>query len=78
MTKIDRREFLARSKQIGIGAAAGASVFAAPAIVKDKASANERVRVALLGLGGRMHWHVRALAQIGRRSGDRRDLRLRP
>ena len=64
MAKIDRREFLARSKRMGIGAAAGASMIAAPAIAKARAGANDRVRVALLGLGGRMHWHVRALAKM--------------
>ncbi len=59
MENTNRREFLRSS-----AAAAAASAFAAPAIAKDKASANDRVRVALLGLGGRMHWHVRALAQM--------------
>ncbi len=59
MHDTDRREFLKKST-----AAAGAALVAAPAIAKGRASANERVRVALLGLGGRMHSHVAALDQM--------------
>jgi len=59
MQQTNRREFLKTST------AAGATALAAPAIAKARDGANDRVRVALLGLGGRMHWHVRALAQMG-------------
>ncbi len=52
-----RRQFLRTS------AAAAASAVAAPAIAQDR-NPNDQVRVALLGLGGRMRAHVAALAQM--------------
>ncbi len=56
----DRRQFLKSS------AVAAASVVAVPSIAKSQGSANDRVRVGLLGLGGRMSSHVRALAQMAK------------
>ncbi len=55
----NRREFLKSS-----AAAAGASMAAAPAIAKSRLGANDRIRVGLVGLGGRMRSHVTALAQM--------------
>jgi len=43
---------------------AGAAVAAAPALARSRNSANDRVRVGLLGLGGRMAAHIRALSQL--------------
>jgi predicted dehydrogenase len=59
MAPKNRRQFLQHTTAV-----AGASVFAAPAIAKNRLSANERIRVGLLGLGGRMRSHVAALAQM--------------
>ena len=59
MSETNRREFLK-----GTAAAAGAVTLAAPAIANSRLSANDRVRVGLLGLGGRMRSHVAALAQM--------------
>ncbi len=58
MQNTNRREFLRRS-----AAVAGATL-AAPAVAQSQASANGRIRIGLLGLGGRMRSHVRALAQM--------------
>ena len=58
MAHSNRREFLSSS------AAAGASLLAAPAIARSAQSANDRVRVGLVGLGGRMHSHIASLAQM--------------
>jgi len=58
MSGTNRREFLQKS------AAAGAAAFAAPAIVARAAGANERIRVGLLGLGGRMSSHIGSLAKM--------------
>ncbi len=59
MHNSNRREFLKSS-----AAAAGASVIAAPAIAKARASANDRIRVGIVGLGGRMGSHVACLHKI--------------
>lgn len=59
MTKSDRRQFLRKSVT-----AAGAAAVSAPAIAQNRLSANDRVRVGLLGMGGRMRAHVRALAEM--------------
>ena len=59
MHETDRRQFLKKST-----AAAGAALIAAPAIAKSRTSANDRIRVGLLGLGGRMRSHIQALAQM--------------
>jgi predicted dehydrogenase len=59
MPHSNRREFLRSS-----AAAAGASVFAAPAIARSAQSANDRIRIGLVGMGGRMYHHVTALGQL--------------
>ena len=59
MQHTNRRDFLKRS-----AAAAGATMVAAPAVAQRRAGANERIRVGLLGLGGRMRAHVSSLAQM--------------
>ena len=59
MGEMDRREFLKSS-----GAAAAATALATPAIAKGVRGANERIRVGLLGLGGRMTALVRALCEM--------------
>lgn len=59
MGSTNRRDFLA-----GSAAAVGSAAFAAPAIASSRASANDRIRVGLLGLGGRMRSHVRALVEL--------------
>lgn len=62
MENRNRRDFL-RNTAAGVTAAAATS-FAAPAIAKNRLSAGDRIRVGLLGLGGRMAAHVRSLAQM--------------
>jgi predicted dehydrogenase len=62
MTRPDanRRNFL---KSSAAAAAAGTSIFNLPAIARSRAP-HDTIRVGLLGLGGRMQSHVRALAQM--------------
>ena len=55
----NRRNFLKTS-----AAMTAASVIAAPAIAKNAKSPNERIRVGLLGMGGRMRAHVEALLEL--------------
>jgi predicted dehydrogenase len=55
MQNANRRQFLKTS------AVAGASIVAAPAIAQSRSSANDRVRVGLVGLGGRMRAHIACL-----------------
>ena len=62
MPKNNRRSFLKTSATVASAAAIGA-----PALAKSRLNANDRIRVGLLGLGGRMRSHVAALAQM---SGD--------
>ena len=59
MQNTERREFLKKS-----AVAVGAAAVAAPAIARSRASANDRIRVGLLGMGGRMRAHVLALAKM--------------
>jgi predicted dehydrogenase len=59
MHDTNRRQFLKST-----AAVTGAAMVAAPAIAKGQQSANERIRVGLVGLGGRMHSHIGALAQM--------------
>ena len=59
MPSSNRRQFLQSS-----AAAAGASVMAAPAVASSRLSANDRIRVGLVGLGGRMRAHVACLAAM--------------
>jgi len=61
MQDTNRREFLKSS-----AVAAGATAFAVPAIARGQASANNRFRVGLVGLGGRMRSHVRALTEMAK------------
>ncbi len=58
MSTTNRRQFLKGS------AVAGAAMVAAPAIARSSMSANDRIRIGLLGLGGRMSFHVAALAEM--------------
>ena len=58
MHEKNRREFLKAS-----AVAAGTAV-AAPAIARARAGANDRIRIGLVGLGGRMRAHVAALAEM--------------
>ena len=59
MPVTSRRTFLH-----GSAAVAGSTLFAAPAIARSRASANERIRIGLLGLGGRMRSHVMAISEL--------------
>lgn len=59
MADTNRRDFLKTS-----ATAAGASLLAVPAIARSAQSANDRVRIGLVGLGGRMQSHVAALADM--------------
>jgi predicted dehydrogenase len=59
MPRSNRRTFLTTS-----AAAAGASMVAAPAIAASRLSPNDRIRVGMVGLGGRMHSHMAAVAQM--------------
>lgn len=57
MESTDRREFLKSS-------AAAASIFSAPAIARGRSSASDRIRVGLVGLGGRMEAHIACLHEM--------------
>ncbi len=59
MSETNRRRFLGSS----VTATAGAAIMAAPAVAR-KRGANDRMRVGLLGLGGRMQAHVQSLTQM--------------
>ncbi|MDP6466513.1 MAG: Gfo/Idh/MocA family oxidoreductase, partial [Pirellulaceae bacterium] len=59
MSDKDRREFL-KSAAAGTGFALAATA----AIAETQRSANEPIRVGLLGMGGRMRSHITALAQM--------------
>jgi len=54
MENTNRREFLK-------GSAAAASALAVPAIARGRLSANDRIRVGVVGLGGRMQSHIACL-----------------
>ena len=58
MSQSARRDFLKTS------AVAGTAAIALPAIARSAQSANGRVRVALVGMGGRMRSHVSSLAAL--------------
>ncbi|HOM18257.1 MAG TPA: Gfo/Idh/MocA family oxidoreductase, partial [Thermoguttaceae bacterium] len=53
-----RRTFLKTSTAAAVSAAA------APIVAENVRGANERIRIGLVGLGGRMHSHVAALAEL--------------
>jgi predicted dehydrogenase len=59
MPSSNRRQFLQAS-----AAAAGVSAIAAPAIANSRQSPNDRIRVGIVGLGGRMRAHVACLAAM--------------
>ncbi|HIQ21331.1 MAG TPA: Gfo/Idh/MocA family oxidoreductase [Planctomycetes bacterium] len=59
MQSATRRTFLRKS-----AAAVGTAAVAAPALATSRLSSNDRIRVGLLGLGGRMRSHVRALVEL--------------
>ncbi len=59
MPDTNRRQFLK-----GAAVTTGTSLAAAAAIAKTRKSANDRIRVGLLGMGGRMRSHVAALAKM--------------
>jgi predicted dehydrogenase len=59
MRHSNRRDFLKSSATM-----AGTAMFAAPAIAKSAQSANDRIRIGLVGLGGRMRFHIASLAQM--------------
>lgn len=59
MNPSSRRQFLKTSTAV-----AGASLIAAPAIAKSRLSANDRIRVAMVGLGGRMSSHIGCLGAM--------------
>src|SRR3990172_5991230 len=52
MTTLNRREFLDRTKQTGLGLAAGVTILRSAASVYG-APANEKIILALVGCGGR-------------------------
>ena len=58
MQPTQRRQFLKSS------AVAAASTLAIPAIARSALGANDRIRIGLVGLGGRMSSHIAALAQM--------------
>ncbi len=59
MANTSRRTFLKSSAAI-------AGAVAAPAVVLGQRGANDRIRVGLVGMGGRMHSHVGSLAGIAK------------
>ncbi|QGJ70148.1 Alpha-N-acetylgalactosaminidase [Planctomycetales bacterium 10988] len=62
MSRENRRDFIQKSA----AAAAGASLMAAPAIAKSRQSANDRLRVCLVGLRGRGRRHLEALHEMAK------------
>ena len=58
MKNANRRQFLESS------ATAAAAVAALPAVARAQGSPNERIRIAMVGLGGRMRGHIGSLAKI--------------
>jgi predicted dehydrogenase len=59
MGNSNRRDFMKSS-----AVAAGVSAFAAPAVALGQRNANERIRVAMVGLGGRMRSHIGSLGAM--------------
>jgi predicted dehydrogenase len=62
MTHTNRRRFIKASAAIG----AAASAFAVPQVVLGQRGANDRIRIAMVGLGGRMRSHIGSLAAIAK------------
>lgn len=64
MTRMQRREFLDRSRQIGLGIAAGATILTDPRSVRGT-PANEKVVLAAVGCGGRSKMLTEGFLQRG-------------
>lgn len=62
----NRRETRGQSRRtfLKTSTAAAVSAAAAPIVAENVRGANERIRIGLVGLGGRMHSHVAALAEL--------------
>jgi len=60
MKNSTRRQFIKTSA----AAAAASTVIAAPAIAKDSKSPSDRVRIGLVGFGGRMRSHAGCLCEM--------------
>ncbi|HPP54771.1 MAG TPA: twin-arginine translocation signal domain-containing protein, partial [Thermoguttaceae bacterium] len=58
----NRRETRGQSRRtfLKTSTAAAVSAAAAPIVAENVRGANERIRIGLVGLGGRMHSHVAA------------------
>ena len=57
MGQANRRDFMK-------SCAAGTATFALPTVMLGQRGANERIRVGMVGLGGRMHSHIGSLAAM--------------
>ena len=62
MSTTNRRTFVKASAV----AASGAATIGFPTLVLGQRGANERIRVGLVGLGGRMHSHIGSLAALAK------------
>ena len=60
MGQVNRRDFMKSSATV----AAGTATFALPTVMLGQRGANERIRVGMVGLGGRMHSHIGSLAAM--------------
>jgi predicted dehydrogenase len=60
MGQANRRDFMKSSATV----AAGTATFALPTVMLGGRGANERIRVGMVGLGGRMHSHIGSLAAM--------------
>ena len=62
----NRRETRGQSRRtfLKTSSVAAVSALAAPSVAESVRGANERIRIGLVGLGGRMHSHVAALAEL--------------
>jgi len=61
MSSSDRRKFLKTSTAV-----AGASLVAVPALAQGVRGANDRIRIGMVGLGGRMRSHIGSLAAMAK------------
>ncbi len=60
MGQTNRRDFMKSSAMV----AAGTATFALPTVMLGQRGANQRIRVGMVGLGGRMHSHIGSLAAM--------------
>ena len=67
MQNSTRRDFL---KKTSTAAVAGAAALAAPAIARSRHRANDRIRVAVIGVGGRGDCHWTSLLEIAKEGGN--------